>query len=89
MTMPPIFTYGPNPFAPAHMRWAAAMQTDGRPGTSWLCTAATEDAARAKLEAIWVKQFPPTDKRKGPRVKPATESDALADDGDVDCGIVI
>lgn len=49
--MTTILTYGPNPQAPAAMRWAAAMVPTG-PGTHWVATGATESEARGKLEAM-------------------------------------
>lgn len=55
---------------PASMRWAAAMVPEPRAGTSWMATGHSEEAARAKLEAVWESQI---DKRKGPRKKPAVD----------------
>ena len=57
--MIPIVTYvTTDPSAPAAMRCAAAMVSDGRPGSHWVATAPTEAAARAKLETLWLKAYP-------------------------------
>jgi hypothetical protein len=63
MSRPIFYAYGPNPFAPERLRWAAAMASDGRPGTHWLATGPTEEAALAKLEAMWTRAYPETSKR--------------------------
>lgn len=76
MKRPLILTYGPNPFAPEHMRWAAAMVSDGRPGTHWMATGPTEEAARAKLQKMW-------DSQERKPSKPKTPKPASADVGDV------
>lgn len=47
-----------DPSAPAAMRCCAAMVADQRPGSHWLATGPTEDAARATLEALWLKAYP-------------------------------
>lgn len=63
--MTPILTYGPNDNAPTGMRYAAAMVPDGKPGSCWMATGPTEEAARAKLEAMWQKEHPSP--RPGPK----------------------
>ena len=65
---PVFYAYGPCPFAPANMRYAAAMHPQG-PGTHWMATGETPEAALAKLEALWDRSI---DKRKVKR-KPASE----------------
>lgn len=54
-----IITYvTTDPAAPPAMRCCAVMVSDGRPGSHWQTTAPTEAEARAKLEAIWLRQYP-------------------------------
>lgn len=79
MTIVPILTYGPNTEAPPHMTWCAAMVPDARPGTHWLATGPTPEAARAKLEDMWARQNPPPSKR-GAHLKKASEPVVAVDD---------
>lgn len=77
MTAPPIYT-AENPAAPPQVRAVAWMAMDG-PGKHWTCAAATQDEARAKLEAFWLKceaERP----RKPPKAKP---SDIIDDPDEV------
>jgi len=77
-TVPPIYS-AEDPAAPAHLRAVAWMAQDG-PGKHWTCTGQTQDEARAKLAAFWLKceaERP----RKPPKAKAAAESDE--DPGDV------
>lgn len=64
--------------APDAMRYAAAMvprivpakgkvPAHTEPGTSWLATGRTPEEARAKLEAMWVRQFPPISEKEAAR----------------------
>lgn len=75
MKAPEIIVYAPHGTTaapiPAGMAYAAAMVPRG-PGTHWLATGATPEEARAKLEDMWRRQFPP--KRPGP--KRTSKSDA-------------
>ena len=85
MTCPPIVVYAAIAHAdstPDHMKYAAAMVSTGKPGSHWMCTAATPEAARAKLEALWSKAYPPPSKRGAHLWKPATVSDVAKVDDD-------
>lgn len=72
MNYPPIVTYVVHDVQPRtdvalsaagkSMKFAAAMVPSG-PGTHWMATGETADDARAKLEAMWAKQFPGPSKR--------------------------
>jgi hypothetical protein len=63
-----IITYTTtDPDAPPNMRAAAAMVPAG-PGTHWLATGSTEEAARAKLEAMLPKERAP--RTKAPTAAP-------------------
>lgn len=93
---PPIVVYAAiahSDATPEHMKYAAAMVPRKVPargkvpahteaGTSWLCTAATPEEARAKLEALWDKAYPPPSKRGAHLRKPATVSDVPNADDD-------
>lgn len=73
--MPKIITYTTaDPEAPASMRAAAAMVPDG-PGTHWLATGPTEEAARAKLE---VMLLPATERAKAKRAAKAPTTEPVA-----------
>ncbi len=70
--------------APEHMRAAAAMVSDGRPGTHWIATGATLEEAIAKLDAQWEKDSAYL--REKARKKPVRKTPPTDDD---DCGIVL
>lgn len=55
---------------PAGMEYAAAMVPSG-PGTHWLSTGATPEEARAKLEALWQRQFPPPSPKRAAALEKA------------------
>lgn len=96
---PVIVTYivqSTNGDYPSSMTWAAAMVPRIVPkkgktpahteaGTSWLATGRTEEEARGKLEAIWLKQFPPISEKELARRasagrKPTSEPVAAVDE---------
>lgn len=87
-----IITYTTSdPAAPAHMRAAAAMVPQLKPGktaknpdpyvpgTQWVTTAPTEDEARAKLQAVWETERKSIEPRKAPPKKPTTTPAAVGD----------
>lgn len=61
------------------MAFAAAMLSDGRPGTHWMATGRTADEAREKLEAMWRRQYPETNRGAHMRKKPVETVDASID----------
>ena len=90
MTCPPIIVFAAiahSDTTPDHMKYAAAMVTNGKPGSQWMCTAATPEAARAKLEALWDKAYPQQSKRGAHLRKPATAS-VVPNDADSDLIVV-
>jgi len=85
---PRIITFTTSdPDAPEGMRAAAAMVPQLKPGktakspdpyvpgTSWVCTAPTEQAARAILEAVWETERKSIEPRKAPPRKPKGSED--------------
>lgn len=78
MKRPQIIVYGPTTDAPTGMQFAAAMVPNGKPGSYWMSTGPTPDAARTKLEEMWDKAYPP--ERKGPpRAAKVAQVEALDD----------
>lgn len=72
--MAKIITYTTaDPDAPPSMRAAAAMVPEG-PGTHWLATGPTEEAARATLEAMLPK---PRKAKAAAPVAPAPVGDVI------------
>jgi hypothetical protein len=81
LSLPPIYS-AEDATAPAHLRAVAWMSQDG-PGKHWTCAAPSQEEARAKLSAFWLKCEAAKPARPPPRKKAALSGSPELDDDEV------